>query len=80
MSHGQLKLHYAAMAKYHGCDGTVALGHVHRVPEDFLRSRLVEYEKAAAAECWGTAEDALLDIAAKAIAGPSHSNGVRRSE
>lgn len=71
MSHGQLKLHYAAICQHHGCNGTAALGHVHRVSESELRDRLSEYETAAAIEDWSAAEDAMLKIAARAIA-PHH--------
>jgi hypothetical protein len=68
MSHGQLKLHYAAICQHHGCNGTIALGHVHRITETELRANLAEYEAAAAVDDWATAEDAMLKIAAKAIA------------
>ena len=68
MSLGQLKIHYAAICQHHGCNGVAALGHVHRIPEDDLRGALIEYEEAAAKKRWRVAEDAMLKIAARAVA------------
>jgi len=67
MTHGQLKLHYAALCQYHGCNGVAALGYVHRLSEGELRTFLMAYEIAAADKEWDRAQDALLGIATKAI-------------
>lgn len=62
MTHGQLKLHFAAVCQWHQCDGVLALGKVHRVTEDELRAAMIEYETAKKVKDWKRAESALLRV------------------
>ena len=65
MTHGQLKLHFAARCRYHHCDGIRALGLAHRISVEDLRTHLSEYEAARNIGDWKEAEDALLRIMKK---------------
>lgn len=62
MTSGQLKLHFASLCRYHRADGVRALGLVHRISTDDLRTHLLAYEAAAKVEDWKAGEDALLKI------------------
>ncbi len=62
MTHGQLKLHFAAVCQWHQCDGVAALGKVHHVSEAELRAAMIAYEAAKKSKDWKRAEAALLRV------------------
>ena len=62
MTPGQLKLHFASVCQWHQCDGVLALGKVHKIPIEDLRSALIAYEAAKKIKDWKSAEDALLRV------------------
>lgn len=64
MTSGQLKLEFASICRFHGCDAIAALTAVmERIPAEELRAALVEYRMAAEDENWEKAQDILCLIA-----------------